>query len=154
MSDKPDNLKQAKSAALTAFEDRLHGSLDDEAVLTEIHSSIRALVANDDGSESEIREIVQNRFDAGDLRPESVELVHKLLDSMADEEPATAANAELSPADDEPATAAYAELSLVDEEPATAANDWSLRLETWSSSLPTASPRRWMTTASSSGAHA
>lgn len=60
--------------------------LDDRAAVAEMHGLIKRLLANDSDCETRVREILQNRFDAGDLQLESVELVQKMLDQSAPEE--------------------------------------------------------------------
>ena len=96
MSQKPDNLNRPDSAQLTEFEKRLLGPLDDKSVLAEMQASIRKLVASDNRCETQIREILQNRFDAGELRSESVELVQQMLDQALPADAASVAADELS----------------------------------------------------------
>ena len=85
MSANSDNLKPSDSVQLSDFESRLGKSVDDEAVLAEIHVAIKELVSKNDGGELRIREALQKRFESGDLRPESFELVQKMLDRILGE---------------------------------------------------------------------
>jgi len=111
MSANPDNQNRSNSAQLAEFESRLSGPLDDEVVLAKIQASIQKLVAGDDDCETQIREILQSRFDAGDLRPESVELVQQMLDRVlpADSPPVAADELSLVEDDPPPAVAAVPE---------------------------------------------
>lgn len=127
MREKPDTLTQSYSEQLADFEDRLLGPLEDENVLAEIHASFKRLVDSDGDCETQIREILQNRFDAGELRSESVELVQKLLDQMTHEIPVLAETELFLVEDDLPATeedlAAEIEAAAVEVEPPPVAVD-------------------------------
>ncbi len=85
MSANSDNLQRSYSDQLSDFESRLGSQFDDEAVLAEIHVAIKGLLTKNGASEAVIREVLQRRFEAGDLRPESFELVQKMLDRILSE---------------------------------------------------------------------
>ncbi|MEE8220125.1 MAG: hypothetical protein V3R21_00050, partial [Woeseiaceae bacterium] len=82
MNANSDNLKRPNAEDFSELETRLQSQVDDETVLAEIHVALRGLLSNNDDSESGIREILQRRYDAGELRPESLELVQKMLDRI------------------------------------------------------------------------
>lgn len=89
MSANSDNLKRSYSEQLSDLESRLGSTFDDEAVLAEIHVAIKGLLTNKGDSEARIRAILQKRFEAGDLRPESFELVQKMLERILTENVST-----------------------------------------------------------------
>ena len=97
MNANSDNLKRPFAEDFSELETRLRSQVDDETVLAEIHVALRGLLSNNGDSESRIREILQKRYDAGDLRPESLELVQKMLDRIRSK------GASTLPVDSEPA---------------------------------------------------
>ena len=97
MNTNSDNLKRPFAEDFSELETRLRSQVDDETVLAEIHVALRGLLSNNGDSESRIREILQKRYDAGDLRPESLELVQKMLDRIRSK------GASTLPVDSEPA---------------------------------------------------
>ena len=97
MNANSDNLKRPYAEDFSELETRLRSQVDDETVLAEIHVALRGLLSNNGDSESRIREILQKRYDAGDLRPESLELVQKMLDRIRSK------GASTLPVDSEPA---------------------------------------------------
>lgn len=82
MSAKPDNLKLTDTEQFSDLASRLQNQVNDESVLAEIHVAIKELLSNNSATEARIREILQRRYDSGDLRPETFELVHKMLDRI------------------------------------------------------------------------
>ncbi|MEE8345144.1 MAG: protein kinase [Woeseiaceae bacterium] len=82
MNANSDNLKRPYAEDFSELETRLQSQVDDETVLAEIHVALRGLLSNSGDSESRIHEILQKRYAAGELRPESVELVQKMLDRI------------------------------------------------------------------------
>ncbi len=115
MNANSDNLKRPNAEDFSELETRLQSQVDDETVLAEIHVALRGLLSNNDNSESGIREILQRRYDAGELRPESLELVQKMLDRIRSE------GASTLPVDNDPAPpeeVSYAATEvIVDAEP-------------------------------------
>ena len=91
MSAKNDNLKLSDTERFVDLQNRLESQVDDETVLAEIHVAIKELLTNNNATESRIREILQKRFDSGYLRPESFELVNKMLDRINSESVASPA---------------------------------------------------------------
>ena len=82
MSVNSDNLKRSNSEQLAEFKNRLESNMGDGKVLAKIKVVITGLLSNGGGSESRIRDILQKRFDSGDLRPEKFKLVQKMLDRI------------------------------------------------------------------------
>ena len=117
MSANSDNLQRSYSDQLSDFENRLGSQFDDEAVLAEIHVAIKGLLLKNGASEAVIREVLQKRFASGDLRPESFELVQKMLDRILSE------NASTPPLDNNPATqeeVPYVDTEVIDDTTAVA----------------------------------
>jgi serine/threonine protein kinase len=70
---------------LTDLENRLNSPAKEEEMLGEVGVAMRQLLAENDGSEGRIRQILDRQFDQGNLRKESYELVEKLLSKLAAE---------------------------------------------------------------------
>jgi hypothetical protein len=85
MSTKTDKLKLSDTEQFSDLASRLQSQVDDQTVLAEIHVAIKELLSNNRATETRILEILQRRFDSGDLRPETFELVHKMLDRIRSE---------------------------------------------------------------------
>ena len=75
---------------LSSFASELRDHIDDEAMLQEIHVAIKAMLSGDGVSEQEVRDVLQQHRDGGDLREESFQLVQKLIDNIVSEELPTA----------------------------------------------------------------
>jgi serine/threonine protein kinase len=86
---------------LTKFAGELRDNIDDEAMLQEIHRAIKAMLSGDDVSEREIRGVLQQHLDQGDVREESFQLMQKLIDDIVSEDLPTATIV-LSPDDSDP----------------------------------------------------
>jgi serine/threonine protein kinase len=82
MSGKAENLDRSYSDRLSELGDRLHQHAGDEEMLEEILAALRAMLAEDSAGEVRIRAELQKRFNEGQLRPESFELVQKMLDRI------------------------------------------------------------------------
>ena len=92
MSSKIDNLKLSGTEQFSDLAARLQSQVEDETVLAEIHVAIKQLLSNNRATETRILEILKRRFDSGDLRPETFELVHKMLDRIRSERAAPASD--------------------------------------------------------------
>ncbi len=55
-------------------------------MLAEIQASVGCLLSNGDGSEAEIRRVLQERYESGDLRKETFQLVKSMLDRYVTEQ--------------------------------------------------------------------
>jgi serine/threonine protein kinase len=110
MSAEQDNLHATFSDQLASFEDRLAGKEDEVQMLAEIREAIGRLLEASDGSEAEIRRVLQERLDAGVLRGETFQLVESILERYVTEQVPTSNN-EAAP---EP-TRQPANMSAVDE---------------------------------------
>ena len=92
MSAESDNLCASFGDQLASFEDRLAGKDDEVQMLAEIREGIGRLLEASGGSESEIRRVLQERFDAGELRKETFQLVKSMLDRYVTEQIPTSQN--------------------------------------------------------------
>jgi hypothetical protein len=70
MSAKPGN-QATYEEQLSALESRLKVEQHDEAMLGDVGSAMRKLLARNGGSEAHIRQILERQFDQGNLRRES-----------------------------------------------------------------------------------
>ncbi len=86
MSAESDNLRNSFSDQLESFQDRLTGKEDEVQMLAEIREGIGRLLESSDGSEAEIRRVLQERFEAGALRQETFQLVKSMLDRYVTEQ--------------------------------------------------------------------
>ena len=59
-------------------------------MLTDIREAVGSLLSSSIGSEAEIRRVLQERYDAGELRQETFQLVKSILDRFVTEELPTA----------------------------------------------------------------
>jgi serine/threonine protein kinase len=82
MSGKTDNKSRSNSDRISALGERLQENIGDEAIVAEIHVAMQSILAEGGQDEVEIREELKQRFDAGAIRPESFELVEKMLDRI------------------------------------------------------------------------
>jgi hypothetical protein len=92
MSAESDKLSATFSDQLASFEDRLAGKEDEVQMLAEIREAIGRMLEASGGSETEIRRVLQERFDAGALRKETLQLVKSMLDRYVTEQVPTSNN--------------------------------------------------------------
>ena len=102
MSAESDNLRVTFSDQLATFEDRLAGKEDEVQMLAEIREAIGRLLEASGGSEAEIRRVLQERFDSGELRKETFQLVKSMLDRYVTEQVPTSNTEAEEPANDDP----------------------------------------------------
>jgi hypothetical protein len=80
MSAETDKPRDSFADRLASFDDRLGAMADDVDMLTDIQDGIGQLLASSDNSEAEIRRILQERYETGELRKETFQLVKSMLD--------------------------------------------------------------------------
>jgi len=85
MNAERDKIRESLVSQLSSFENRLDSKNDDIAMLTEIQDCIGRLLGNGGGAEAEIRRILQARYETGDLRKETFQLVKSMLDRYVTE---------------------------------------------------------------------
>lgn len=86
MSADSDNMRQELVAQLSSFEERLESKIDDVRMLAEIQDAVGRVIGADGANEAEIRKILQERYDSGDLRKETFQLVKSMLDRFVTEQ--------------------------------------------------------------------
>jgi len=85
MNAERDKIRESLVSQLSSFENRLDSKNDDIAMLTEIQDCIGRLLGNGGGAEAEIRRVLQARYETGDLRKETFQLVKSMLDRYVTE---------------------------------------------------------------------
>lgn len=85
MNAESDKIRESLVNQLASFEDRLDDKVDDVAMLAEIQEGIGRLLGSSGGSEAEIRRVLQDRYESGDLRKETFQLVKSMLDRYVSE---------------------------------------------------------------------
>ncbi len=85
MSAESNKIRDTFANQLASFEDRLEAKADDVEMLADIQEGIAGLLASNGNSEAEIRRILQERYEAGDLRMETFQLVKSMLDGYVTE---------------------------------------------------------------------
>ena len=88
-ADKKDSVYERQLAEL---ETSLRRHENDESMLGEVGLAIRNLLAGNGESEAHIRQLLEREHDEGRLRPETYELVERLLAKIVAEQPADAAD--------------------------------------------------------------
>ena len=86
MSSDAKNVSDTFADQLASFDDKLRATSDDVDMLADIQSGIGRLLAASTHSEAEIRQVLQDRFEAGALRKETFQLVKSLLDHFVTED--------------------------------------------------------------------
>jgi len=85
MSAESDKIRDTFANQLASFEDRLEAKADDVEMLADIQDGIAGLLASDGNNEAEIRRTLQERYEEGDLRKETFQLVKSMLDGYVTE---------------------------------------------------------------------
>ena len=98
MSADSEKIRDTFANQLAAFDDRLQSKANDVDMLTDIQEGIGSLLSQNDGSEAEIRRVLQERYDAGELRKETFQLVKSMLDHYVTEKIPTAPTKSSRPA--------------------------------------------------------
>jgi hypothetical protein len=86
MNAESDKIRQSLVEQLSSFEDRLDSRIDDVDMLSEIQEGIGRLLGSNGGSEAEVRRVLQERYEAGELRKETFQLVKSMLNRYVTEE--------------------------------------------------------------------
>ncbi len=89
MSSETDSLEQTYSDQLLDFESQLRHTMDDESLLQDVFQAIRELLRNHEQSEADIRKILHDRFESGQLREDTFQVVQRMLDSIVSDFVAT-----------------------------------------------------------------
>jgi len=98
MSAESDNIRESLVDQLSSFENRLDSKNDDVEMLSDIQEGIGRLLGDDGSSEAEIRRVLQDRYESGDLRKETFQLVKSMLDRYVTEQaPTSPGNSDAKP---------------------------------------------------------
>jgi hypothetical protein len=89
MSPKSEKIRESFVDQLSSLDDRLDVRSDYVEMLSDIQEGIGRLVGGGGGSEAEIRRILQDRYESGDLRNETFQLVQSMLDRYISEQAPT-----------------------------------------------------------------
>jgi serine/threonine protein kinase len=102
MSADAKNLRDTFQEQLASFDDKLHATSDDMEMLAEIQLGIGRLLSASNTSEAEIRQILQELYEAGGLRKETFQLVKSMLDGYVSESSPTSPSPQITamPAND------------------------------------------------------
>lgn len=85
MSAESNKISDTFADQLASFDDKLETTTNDIDVLTEIQQGIGVLLSSSRGSEGTIRRVLQERYDSGELRKETFQLVKSMLDRYVTE---------------------------------------------------------------------
>ena len=91
MSADSDNIRQELVEQLSSFEERLDSKIDDVRMLAEIQDAVGRVIGDNGANEAQIRRILQERYESGDLRKETFQLVKSMLDGFVNEQAPTSA---------------------------------------------------------------
>ncbi len=86
MNAESKKIRESLVDQLSSFEERLDSKIDDVRLLADIQEGIGQLIGTSDGNEAEIRRVLQDRYESGDLRKETFQLVKSMLDRFVTEE--------------------------------------------------------------------
>ncbi len=104
MNAESNKIRESLVVQLSSFEERLDSKIDDVRLLADIQEGIGRLIGASDGNEAEIRRVLQERYDSGDLRKETFQLVKSMLDRFVSEDEPTASTTKVH--EDSPPTPA------------------------------------------------
>ena len=85
MNADSDKIRASLAEQLSSFDNKLAAKADDVQMLAEIQEGIGRLLAASGGNEAEVRRVLQERFEAGELRKETFQLVKSMLDRFVTE---------------------------------------------------------------------
>ena len=85
MTADSENIHEALGAQLSSLDDNLGAKTDDFEMLADIQKGIGRLLAENGHVEGDIRRVLQDRFDKGELRKETYQLVKSMLDRFVTE---------------------------------------------------------------------
>lgn len=117
MSTESDKLRATFVDQLASFESKLDEKVDDIAMLADIQEAIGRLLGDDGTAEAEIRRILQERYEKGELRKETFQLVKSMLDRYVTEQIPTSPGVTDETVRIEPRIEPRVEIPAVPEEP-------------------------------------
>ena len=93
MSAKSNQQGGTLADQLSSFEDRLDGRVDDVQMLADIQDGIGQMLGANGDNEAQVRRVLQEQYEKGDLRKETFQLVKSMLDGYVSERVPTAGKA-------------------------------------------------------------
>ena len=96
MNAESKNIRESLVDQLSSFEARLDDKIDDVRLLADIQDGIDQLLGTSGANEAEIRRVLQERYESGDLRKETFQLVKSMLDRYVTEQQPTSGTASSS----------------------------------------------------------
>jgi hypothetical protein len=105
MSAESNKSRGTLADQLASFDDRLNSAVADVDMLTDIQDGIGSMLSSEDISEAEIRRVLQERYESGDLRKETFQLVKSMLDRYVSERVPTSPTTNKTVTPKEPAKA-------------------------------------------------
>ena len=97
MNAESKKIRESLVDQLSSFEQRLDDKLDDVRLLADIQDGIGNLIGASGGNEAEIRRVLQERYESGNLRKETFQLVKSMLDRFVTEHVPTAGSVQKKP---------------------------------------------------------
>ncbi len=85
-----DKIERSYPEELSEFAEQLHEQIADESLLDDIHSAVQSLLSGNGDSEADIRRILREQYQTGNLRDETFELVQRMLERAGEEDLAPA----------------------------------------------------------------
>ena len=76
------NTTKGYTEQLSDFESQLRHTLDDQSLQQDVFRAIRELLQSHQQSESDIRQILKDRYESGQLRRETMLVVQQMLDRV------------------------------------------------------------------------
>ena len=95
MSAETDKVSDTFADQLTSLDNRLDGTPGDVDMLADIQAGIGSLLSASGGNEATIRRVLQDRYEAGQLRKETFQLVKSMLDGYATDQAVPSGSAPL-----------------------------------------------------------
>ncbi len=89
MGAESEHIRESLVDQLSSFDERLDEKIDDVQMLAGIQDGIGRLLRSNGGNEADIRRVLQDRYENGDLRKETFQLVKSMLDGYVSEQIAT-----------------------------------------------------------------
>ena len=89
MSAESDRIRESLVDQLSSFDERLDEKIDDVQLLGGIQEGIGRLLNSNGGNEADIRRVLQDRYENGELRKETFQLVKSMLDGYVTEQAPT-----------------------------------------------------------------
>lgn len=86
MNAESNKIRESLVDQLSSFEQRLDSKIDDVRLLADIQDGIGQLIGASEGNEAEIRRVLQDRYESGNLRKETFQLVKSMLDRFVTED--------------------------------------------------------------------